>query len=740
MASGKNITDGETKNKGAIDQQNNLDSYNERQARQAEDTDKLDRLKEQCPIKNSDLVNYDTSKERCTLKECPNGFVKSADGTKCEMYIDDIDIYRYKKDNSCGEQYIDWITIPNYHLGNSFFKLNTGESKDDFNGCFEPCDVNFVPYKTKDDKNASKSKDSIHCIRKSIIDIGRYGKYTLDYCPLVLILLLSCDILENNEFRGEYVREKTNKKIEPSIINEIKDNELLLSEMKDELKAKGKKYIIHLLQKYKPDFLEKIKLVSFELDKCYDTSILNLSSDNREPILHAYKVYKDSIDEANDLEKYVNAYKYMSNDGDVVQLMELHKKVLKWACDVAFDKNTDYGKRNLFLYEKFSNPEETDSSIDKELEYIRKVNKNEIKNENDIFYNFDFLHPGKVLLKLMYSGDNDDIMKNSYILGLPATIILLSVFVILVIVAVLFYKYTKPIYARIKEVFVLVVYNIASIFDINISPKYIIKDLLNNLREQITKQDENSKNLDKFEKVNDTKKVDLVNYDDNAKELLKDKPEELLKDKPEELLKDKPEELLKGKPEDVLKSKAEELLKGKAEELLKGKPEDVLKSKAEELLKGKAEELLKGKPEDFLKGKAEELLKGKPEDVLKSKAEELLKGKAEELLKGKPEDFLKGKAEELLKGKPEDFLKGKAEELLKGKPEDFLKSKAEELLKGKGKELLKDKGEELLKGKPEDYLKSKAEKLLKGKGEELLKGKPEDYLKSKAEKLLKGKR
>ena len=257
----------ETENKAAIKQQNDLQELAKKQAKFDEDRSKLnrlkDRLKEQCPIKNSDLVNYDTSKERCTLKECPNGFVKSADGTKCEMYIDDIDIYRYKKDNSCGEQYIDWITIPNYHLGNSFFKLNTGESKDDFNGCFEPCDVDFVPYKTKDDKDASKSKDSIHCIRKSIIDIGRYGKYTLDYCPLVLILLLSCDILENNEFRGEYVKEKTNKRIEPSISNKIKDNELLLTEMKDELKAKGKKYIIHLLNKYKPDFLEKIKLVSF---------------------------------------------------------------------------------------------------------------------------------------------------------------------------------------------------------------------------------------------------------------------------------------------------------------------------------------------------------------------------------------------------------------------------------------------------------------------------------------------
>jgi len=353
-----------------------------------------------------------------------------------------------------------------------------------------------------------------------------------------LILLLSCDILENNEFRGEYVREKTNKKIESSISNEIKDNELLLTEMKDELKAKGKKYIIHLLNKYKPDFLEKIKLVSFELDKCYNTSILNLSADNKEPILHAYKVYKDSIDEANDLDKYVNAYKYMSNDGDVLQLMELHKKVLKWACDVAFDKNTNYGKRNLFLYEKFSNPEETNSSIDKELEYIRKVNRNEIKNENDIFYNFDFLHPGKVLLKLMYSGDTDDIMKNSYILGLPATIILLSVFVILVVIAVLFYKYTKPIYARVKEVFVLVVYSIASIFDSSISPKYIITDLLNNLREQIAKQakndvivkndntsgDKEAKNVDGVKE--DTKEEKNVENVENVKEDTKEETKE----------------------------------------------------------------------------------------------------------------------------------------------------------------------------------------------------------------------
>ena len=49
----------------------------------------------------------------------------------------------------------------------------------------------------------------------------------------------------------------------------------------------------------------------------------------------------------------------------------------------------------------------------------------------------------KTLLKLMYNGDTDDIMKNSYILGLPATIILLSVFDSSVIIITCIYYILK---------------------------------------------------------------------------------------------------------------------------------------------------------------------------------------------------------------------------------------------------------------------------------------------------------
>ena len=215
----------------------------------------------------------------------------------------------------------------------------------------------------------------------------------------------------------------------------------------------------------------------------YQTSILNLRADKREPILHAYSVFKNKD---TSLTKYVNAYKYMSNDGDVIELMELHEKVLKWACEVAFDKNTNYGKRNLFIYEKFSNPEETDESINAEIDYIRKVNNNEIRNENAIFYGLDVFHPGKVFKQLLYKkGDTEDVMKNSYIIGLPSTIFLISIFIILIIIAVLFYKYTKPIYAYARELFIIVIYGIASIVDNNIKPQYIITDILENVRYQV---------------------------------------------------------------------------------------------------------------------------------------------------------------------------------------------------------------------------------------------------------------
>jgi hypothetical protein len=435
-----------------------------------------------CP--ESDLVKFDKNSEKCVLiGDCPPGFEKSDDQTTCVMYMDDINIYRYKKENKCEEQYIDWITIPNYHLGNKYFKLNTGDNESDFNGCFDPCNNDFIPYNTN-----QNSPDSIQCIRKSIANIGRYGESTLDYCPLVLIILLSCDSNPlSSKFKSEYIDHKKKKEeIDPQIKQEIKSDNDLFIEMKNKLIDKGREYVITLLNKYETsNFIKDIKITNFELDKCFDTSIEKIGFKEpykKEVILYAYKIYDELSNENNNINKYVNSYNYNSEE-----LKELHKKLLLWCCKTTFDKNTSYGDKNLKLYEELKDKIEV--VIDKNLEYIHKVNKNEIENEFTLFFTWDFLHIGNIFKKLIYKSDEDvvigkNLIENKYLLGLPSTIILLSIFIIIILIAVLFYKFTKPVYYRLKEILLIIIFNIATIVNNNIHPKIIISNLFANVANQ----------------------------------------------------------------------------------------------------------------------------------------------------------------------------------------------------------------------------------------------------------------
>lgn len=473
----------------AIKQQNRLKDLNDADNKTLLDAEKLAKLQENCFTQDEKLADFtDPNAEKCTLRKCPDGFQVSADKQSCEMDIDDIEIYRHERKNRCEEQYIDWISIPNYHLGNNYFKLNTGETEADFNSCFEPCSFDFIPYKDTNDRDASKSIDSIHCVRKRIKDLNIYGKTTLDYCPLVLIILLSCKEPLSNEFKTEYIKEKTklkeDEKIEPEILTEIKDDNALLDNMYQELKSKGKKYIKHLYNE-KPDFLEKIKLKDIELSECYKTSILKLPK-NKQIILEAYKVFKDDYkddykDDLKDLDKYANSYGYVANDGDVTKLKDLHKKVLKWACEYTFDENTNYGRNNILLYESYNKKK----VIDPNNEYIRQVKNNKILNELTIFTPLELLHPGNVLKKIIYKDNSYNILENSFILSSPSTILLLLFFIILIVIAIVFYEYTKPLYGRLREIFIIMIYNIAKIFNSSVDPKYIVSTLLNNVKEQV---------------------------------------------------------------------------------------------------------------------------------------------------------------------------------------------------------------------------------------------------------------
>ena len=465
-------------------QSRHLETIRDEDTKELTDEAKRDELKDNCFTQDEELADFtDVNADKCTLKKCPDGFEVSADKQSCEMNIDDIDIYRHERKNRCEEQYIDWISIPNYHLDNKYFKLNTGESEEDFSKCFEPCSFDFIPYKDMNDKDASKTIESIDCVHKRIKDLNIYGKTTLDYCPLVLIILLSCKESFSNEFKSEYIKEKTilkkDENIEPGIFEEIKDNNELLDNMYQELKLKGKKYIKHLYDLYdeKTDFLENLQLNDIELSKCYKTYRLKLPK-NEQIILQAYKVFEDDL---NDLDKYANSYRYSANDGDVTKLKNLHKNLLNWACEYTFDENTTYGRNNILLYDEYNKQR----VIDPSSKSRRSSQETEASSKDTIFTPSDLSKPGIVLKKIIYTDKSDNILENPFILGVPSTILLLLFIIILIVIAVVLYICTKPLYGRLREIFIIMIYNIAKIFNSSIDPKYIVSTLLNNVKNQV---------------------------------------------------------------------------------------------------------------------------------------------------------------------------------------------------------------------------------------------------------------
>ena len=62
---------------------------------------------------------------------------------------------------------------------------------------------------------------------------------------------------------------------------------------------------------------------------------------------------------------------------------------------------------------------------------------------------------------------------------------LLLFFIILIVIVIVFYEYTKPLYGRLREIFIIMIYNIAKIFNSSVDPKYIVSTLLNNVKNQV---------------------------------------------------------------------------------------------------------------------------------------------------------------------------------------------------------------------------------------------------------------
>lgn len=121
----------------------------------------------------------DTNGYKCSVYDCPPGFIKQ--GSICKKPLADAEIDKRAR---CDERWYDWFVTPNYHLGNGVYSSNIGE-------CYAPCPEYQVPAYAVDPVDQSSldfvsTEDLKRCIPR---DTYFYGKYKVgsDYCPLAWI-------------------------------------------------------------------------------------------------------------------------------------------------------------------------------------------------------------------------------------------------------------------------------------------------------------------------------------------------------------------------------------------------------------------------------------------------------------------------------------------------------------------------------------------------------------------------
>ena len=135
-----------------------------------------------CPlVKNAGIGFTSKSGGKCITSECPTGFTEDKnDPTVCKKPIKEKIVPLNMRND---EQYDDWYTIPNYHLGNKYASSNTVH--------FAACPGNSIPYYAIDPVDNvtldSDMKDQIDvCVDKSLYMGGKYSEVP-NFCPVSLI-------------------------------------------------------------------------------------------------------------------------------------------------------------------------------------------------------------------------------------------------------------------------------------------------------------------------------------------------------------------------------------------------------------------------------------------------------------------------------------------------------------------------------------------------------------------------
>lgn len=154
-------------------------------------------------------VRKQGSPDTCKTVECPPEFTFDPSKNACKKKTKDAIVL---KTTQCSDRWNDWFTIPNYHLGNKYQKLDKK--------CYSPCDKSFVPSYTTDptdELNSETNENPNYCMHKYNYLGGKYNN-TADYCPISVIKNVGST---KRELKDEY-----EKMIEQNVTSSTEKEEL----------------------------------------------------------------------------------------------------------------------------------------------------------------------------------------------------------------------------------------------------------------------------------------------------------------------------------------------------------------------------------------------------------------------------------------------------------------------------------------------------------------------------------
>lgn len=251
--------------------------------------------------------------------------------------------FKNKKDY-CQTRWYDWFTIPDYHLGNDYQQYINNKNTNEYK-CFNPCAIGTISVIKNNNPN-----DIVNykCILRDKFQYGYYAK-TFYYLPIPLILLLGSTketILKKHNLLLELQKSALNNiTIDNELFQNIKD-----SKTQDKI-YENIKYSIKLA-------IENLFKLPFDENNIIPPAshIQSISNNlmTKDRIEDAYEIAKKYylLENGDNEEEFIKWKEQLSDiSGFDIYSPKFYKQllILKKACNVAFDNNSQYSK-DIILY------------------------------------------------------------------------------------------------------------------------------------------------------------------------------------------------------------------------------------------------------------------------------------------------------------------------------------------------------------------------------------------------------